>query len=64
MTPELEFVFVGLAVCGVWCGGVLIFLAVWSGLHSIRTPKQKRDWNFKYTDTAPPVRSVMWIKKG
>jgi hypothetical protein len=56
---EMLFIFAGLA----WCGLLLIFLAVWMALNSIRTPKPT-DWKFKYTETAPPVRTWMRVKKG
>jgi hypothetical protein len=50
MGTEMLFIFAGLA----WSGLLLIFLAVWMGLNSVRTPKPT-DWKFKYTELGPPV---------
>ena len=39
MRTVLEFIFAAMAVVGVYTLVLVTFLAVWSALHAIRTPK-------------------------
>ena len=42
MRAVLEFIFAAMAVVGVYTLVLITFLAVWSALHVIRTPKPSR----------------------
>lgn len=70
MTPELEFVMDGFIVVGLWIllmvGGVAVW-ARWNRRGPTPKPAPKQDHyptrRFKYTDTAPPVQSVLRRKR-